>query len=254
MGQGVHTALAQMLADELDADWNLVDVQEAPAHAEYANHNLAKGFLFGDAEIPSALVGTVDGRGPETDPGDGPADHRRESKRPRHRAARDAGRRRCGSANAGQGSSDSLGGAGTRACTQEQPYPPRGEADERQPMRNSRRRPAQIPPSSKPRLKDSKAFSLIGTSVKRQDVPTKVDGSAAFGIDAQLPDLKTATVRSCPVFGGAGRSRRRVGGVETSRCRTRRQPGRCRRRRRRRLLARQSGLGRLGNRMVHQRA
>ena len=44
MGQGVHTALAQMLADELDADWNLVDVEEAPAHEEYANHNLAKGF------------------------------------------------------------------------------------------------------------------------------------------------------------------------------------------------------------------
>ena len=42
MGQGVHTTLAMMLADELDADWDLVDVMEAPAHKEYANYALAK--------------------------------------------------------------------------------------------------------------------------------------------------------------------------------------------------------------------
>ena len=33
MGQGVHTALAQMLADEMDADWSLVSVLEAPGGA-----------------------------------------------------------------------------------------------------------------------------------------------------------------------------------------------------------------------------
>ena len=40
MGQGVHTSLAMMLADELDADWNQIDVVEAPAHPEYANYAL----------------------------------------------------------------------------------------------------------------------------------------------------------------------------------------------------------------------
>ena len=47
---------------------------------------------------------------------------------------------------------------------------------------------AHFAPSSKPRLKDPKAFTLIGTSVPRVDIPAKVNGSAAFGIDAQLPD------------------------------------------------------------------
>ena len=61
MGQGAHSTLAQMLADELDADWRLVEVMEAPAHEEYANYNLAKGFLLGDADVPAFLVGTVDG-------------------------------------------------------------------------------------------------------------------------------------------------------------------------------------------------
>jgi isoquinoline 1-oxidoreductase beta subunit len=42
MGQGVHTTLAMMLADEMDADWDKVSMVEAPAHPEYANYALAR--------------------------------------------------------------------------------------------------------------------------------------------------------------------------------------------------------------------
>ncbi len=61
MGQGVHTSLAQMLADELDADWEHVRVLEAPAHEEYANYALAKGFALGNINVPRVLMPTVDG-------------------------------------------------------------------------------------------------------------------------------------------------------------------------------------------------
>ena len=61
MGQGVHSALAQMLADEMDADWESVRVMEAPAHEEYANYSLAKALAVGDADVPAFLVDTVDG-------------------------------------------------------------------------------------------------------------------------------------------------------------------------------------------------
>ncbi|MDH3440951.1 MAG: molybdopterin-dependent oxidoreductase, partial [Gammaproteobacteria bacterium] len=61
MGQGVHTTLAMMLADELDADWNQVEVLEAPAHKEFANYALAKGFTAGGVDFPAWLVDTVDG-------------------------------------------------------------------------------------------------------------------------------------------------------------------------------------------------
>ncbi|MBA4768344.1 MAG: molybdopterin-dependent oxidoreductase, partial [Porphyrobacter sp.] len=44
-GQGSNTALAQMLADELDADWNKVAIEQAPADLAFANAALAKGFL-----------------------------------------------------------------------------------------------------------------------------------------------------------------------------------------------------------------
>ena len=36
-GQGSHTALGQMLADELDADWNKVKIEQAPADLAFAN-------------------------------------------------------------------------------------------------------------------------------------------------------------------------------------------------------------------------
>ena len=61
MGQGAHTALAMMLADELDADWSKVSVLEAPAHKEYANYALAKGFAAGDIDFPGWMMDTVDG-------------------------------------------------------------------------------------------------------------------------------------------------------------------------------------------------
>ncbi len=43
MGQGAHTALAQMLAEELDADWDLMRFEEAPAEPEYAQYATGRG-------------------------------------------------------------------------------------------------------------------------------------------------------------------------------------------------------------------
>ena len=61
MGQGVHTTLAMMLADELDADWSNIHVREAPADPEYANYALARGYTAPDVEFPAWLVDSVDG-------------------------------------------------------------------------------------------------------------------------------------------------------------------------------------------------
>ncbi|HAO55515.1 MAG TPA: xanthine dehydrogenase family protein molybdopterin-binding subunit, partial [Gammaproteobacteria bacterium] len=61
MGQGIHSTLAQMLADEMDADWRYVQTLEAPAHEEYANYALGKGFILGDSRVPAILSDTVDG-------------------------------------------------------------------------------------------------------------------------------------------------------------------------------------------------
>jgi isoquinoline 1-oxidoreductase beta subunit len=60
---------------------------------------------------------------------------------------------------------------------------------------------SEVPPKDVP-LKDIKDFVLIGKPLKRLDTPDKVNGKAIYGIDAVLPDMKFATLKACPVFGG----------------------------------------------------
>ncbi len=60
---------------------------------------------------------------------------------------------------------------------------------------------SEVPPKDVP-LKDPKDFVLIGKPLKRLDTPDKVNGKAVYGIDAMLPDMKFATLKTCPVFGG----------------------------------------------------
>src|SRR5262249_29078608 len=51
-------------------------------------------------------------------------------------------------------------------------------------------------------LKPPEQFRLIGTPAKRIDSPSKVNGTAIYGIDARPPGVKFATLAQSPVFGG----------------------------------------------------
>lgn len=53
------------------------------------------------------------------------------------------------------------------------------------------------------KLKDRKEWKLIGRSVPRLDLAGKVDGSAQFGLDVRPPGMKHAVVRMCPMLGGS---------------------------------------------------
>ena len=61
---------------------------------------------------------------------------------------------------------------------------------------------ATIPIPENVALKQRSDFKLIGTPVKRLDLPAKVNGTAVYGIDARLPGMKIATLAQSPVFGG----------------------------------------------------
>jgi isoquinoline 1-oxidoreductase beta subunit len=52
------------------------------------------------------------------------------------------------------------------------------------------------------RLKNPAEFRLIGKPVPRLDTPSKVDGSAEFGIDVKLPGMLHASIALCPELGG----------------------------------------------------
>ena len=53
------------------------------------------------------------------------------------------------------------------------------------------------------KVKDPQNFKLIGTSALRTDVPAKINGTAQFGMDVRLPGMLFAAVRLCPMLGGS---------------------------------------------------
>ena len=61
---------------------------------------------------------------------------------------------------------------------------------------------AALPVPDKVTLKQPKDFTLIGTPAKRLDTPSKVNGTAQYGIDVRLPGMLIATVAASPVLGG----------------------------------------------------
>ena len=67
-----------------------------------------------------------------------------------------------------------------------------------------------LTPPREPQLKAVADFKLIGKPLKRLDTPEKVNGKAVYGIDVLPPGVKFATLLACPVFGG------KVGHVDDS--------------------------------------
>src|ERR1700688_2211514 len=65
---------------------------------------------------------------------------------------------------------------------------------------------ARLPVPENVTLKRPQDFKLIGTPAKRLDAPSKVNGTAVYGIDVRPPGVKIATLTQSPVFGGRVKS------------------------------------------------
>ena len=187
MGQGIYTAEAVLLAEELDLGLDQVDLVAAPPNALLYAQPLFKAQLTGGstsirgfwtplrqagATARAMLVAAAAARWsvpPETCSTDRAT--------VRHEAS---------------GRSLSYGELAGEAA--------------------ARPTPANVP------LKGAGQWKLIGQSVKRLDTPQKVNGQAVFGIDVVVPGMKIAAVTMCPVDGGRiasldDRATRRLQGV-----------------------------------------
>ena len=69
-------------------------------------------------------------------------------------------------------------------------------------LRRTRGRAAKIKLAQEPAIKTPDQFTFIGKPMPRVDVVHKIDGSAKFGIDAQVPGMVFAAITACPVPGG----------------------------------------------------
>lgn len=201
IGQGSNTGLAQMLAEELDADWAKIQVVSAPAESPFANVALGKGFL---AEMTGApgIVGSL------------PASLL-------SMVARSMNLQITGGSSAlrftGQKSVRVIGAAtrtaliDTAAAKLSVPAAELTTADGKVIHAKSGRTlrygelaadAATRSLDSSPKLREPKDYRYIGKSVPRLDLPAKVDGTAQYGMDFSLPDMRVATVMAAPVRGG----------------------------------------------------
>ncbi|MDH3270143.1 MAG: xanthine dehydrogenase family protein molybdopterin-binding subunit [Gemmatimonadota bacterium] len=170
MGQGVSTALPQLVAEELDVPWDAVSFEFAQAHDAYGM--MVTG---GSTSV-------------------------RESWEPLRRAGATAREmlRRAGANRWGVDVADvSTGNAAVIA--------PDGSTASYGALAAEA---ARLDVPDEVALKEPADYRLIGTSVPRLDVEAKSTGRAIFGIDAGPPDTRVAVVERSPVFGGVVRSLR----------------------------------------------
>ncbi len=187
-GQGVYTALPQIVADELGADWRTVAVEPAPINPLYANP-LAVDELFDGsfARIPDDVLGTVGTRAAAMLTGGST------SVRMFEEACRIAG---AGARVLLCQAAAARWDVAADACTVEAGFVV---------YRAKRLRFADLAADAATRtlpnplpIGGQGAGKLAGRSVPRLDVPAKVDGSATFAGDIRLPDMVHAAIRQGP--------------------------------------------------------
>ena len=172
MGQGILTALAQLLAEELDVDLAGVALEHAgPDDQRYGEP------LFGGLQMTGGSTSVRGAWLPLRQAG-------AQARALLVQAAAQRWQVDATTLQTRQG--QVLDAAGARSL----PYGELVAAAARLPL------PAAVP------LKPASAFTLIGRPTRRLDGPAKISGQAVFGIDVKRPGLKVASVAACPVFGG----------------------------------------------------
>ncbi len=192
MGQGVYSSLPQIVADELGADWNMVGVEPAPFGAAYANRAMLIDPTASMGEVARGMARWAGGR--VIDYFDvqmtGGSTSVRNFERPLREAGAAAREMLCRAAarrwnvdwrecdtDAGfvvhQANRLSFGDVARDATLEDAPRTPK--------------------------LRAAAQRKLIGKPVMRLDIPSKVDGSARFGIDVRLPGMVYAAVSAGPI-------------------------------------------------------
>jgi isoquinoline 1-oxidoreductase beta subunit len=170
MGQGPYTSLPMLAAEELEADWSKVRYEAAPVDTVY-NHT-----LFG-IQMTGGSTSTA-------------------SEWERFRKAGATGRLMLIAAAAQNWNVD------PQSLRAEKSFVIHAASGRRASYGSLADAAAKLEPPKDVPLKDPKDYKIIGQATRRLDTPVKVNGSAQFGIDVQIPGMFTAVVARAPVFGG----------------------------------------------------
>lgn len=203
MGQGIHSTLAALVAEELELPWDQVRVLHGPASAAYFNAALLEeavpflptdeGWLAetarGAMHVPAKFLGLQLTGGSSSIP-DGYEKMRAAGAVARVALIRAASRL----TGVPEGQLRAEGGAVVLPDGTRMPYV--GLAAEA----------AKVDLPAVPPLKPRSDWRLLGKSLPRTDMVAKCTGTAAFSADIRLPGMLFATVRANPHLGSGVRS------------------------------------------------
>jgi isoquinoline 1-oxidoreductase beta subunit len=206
MGTGIFTALLQMAAEELGADWDKTRAETAPPVPLFANGALVEGFVLSQLgrtrdSIPAFLQGSAIAAGNRLAQFmdiqvTGGSSAVRTTGVYGVRIAAAAAREMLIAAAA-----DSLKAPLSAFHTESSRviHQPSGRSFRFGELAAAASR---YRPSSHPALKPRSEYSLVGKAVPRIDIPAKVDGTTRYGIDVQVPGMQYAAIKISPIFGG----------------------------------------------------
>lgn len=168
MGQGVRTAIPQLIAEELDADWSNVRVEQTGADDRFKNPVMGMQATGGSTTVRAFWE-------------------------PMRRAGATA-RAMLVTAAAAEWGADASSlrtdkGAVVHSDGRRLKY---GQLTARAAILTAPENVA---------LKNPKDFRILGTSVPRTDLAGKINGSAQFGLDVRVPGMLTAVILRPPVLG-----------------------------------------------------
>ena len=199
MGQGIHTSLAMMAADELDANWELVNAEQAPAMDLFANGDLITGFAaeFGAPTFLNGLIGAVSLKAAQI------VNLQTTGGSSSIRFTGENGMRNAGAA-ARQMLIDTAAArwnVPADECYAQLSFVHHDASGQSLSYGELAADAALLEPPKTPSLKTPAEFTLMGKALSRGDIPPKVDGTAMYGIDAHSEDMLYAAIRLSPVFG-----------------------------------------------------
>ena len=172
-GQGVHTSLPMILADELDADWSHVSAELAPAGEVYKDPVFGIQMVGGSGSIAHSFQ-----------------QYRELGAKTRAMLVSTAAERWKVAPDKCRTEASVVYGPGGQTLK----YSELAAEAARRPV------PASVP------LKNPSEFKLVGKPTRRLDSRAKCDGSLKFGLDLDLPGMKVAVVAHPPVFGARVKS------------------------------------------------
>ncbi len=166
MGQGIRTALAMLVAEELDVDWSFVRIVQADADSRFWDQQTGGSVSMSTYHNIMRQAGAT----------------------ARHMLVEAAA---------------NIWGVDPVQCKTEAGFVLHSDGSQKLPYGELVEAASKIQNPNPASLKKAETFKIIGKTMGHWDAPQIVAGKAVYGLDVRLPNMLFAAIARCPVFGGS---------------------------------------------------